>query len=137
MSEKQCTKCDKVKPLDKFRKDSRERDGRRAYCKECARKADKEYRKRPEVQKREAAYQAGYKNPRAFAEKNPDALKAHNSVNNAVRAGVLARPSSCICVKCGNRAREYHHHNGYDASHVFDVIPLCRSCHRIAHSELV
>jgi hypothetical protein len=34
-SEKPCTKCSEVKPLEDFNVDSRNRDGRRAVCRTC------------------------------------------------------------------------------------------------------
>lgn len=134
MSTKRCSKCAEVKPLEEFRKDSRERDGRRAYCRQCARKADKKYRSKPDIKQRDAARAREYKNPRIFGKLNPDARAAHNRVNNAIRSGLIPRASVQSCAHCGNRATEYHHHNGYGPGHEFDIIPLCRSCHRIAHS---
>jgi hypothetical protein len=132
--QKTCTRCRQIKPLNEFKKDRRLLDGHTPQCKECAREADKEYRSRPEVQGRDSERAGRYKNPRIFKEQNPAATKAHAQVNNAIRAGKLPKASEFACRNCGNAATEYHHHNGYEAGHEFDVIPLCRSCHRLIHN---
>ncbi|MBA7705961.1 hypothetical protein ES703_114803 [subsurface metagenome] len=42
---KQCSKCKKIKPLSQFYKNSNSRDGYGYYCRECASKYGKEYRR--------------------------------------------------------------------------------------------
>ncbi|MEN6507066.1 MAG: hypothetical protein ABFD92_21225 [Planctomycetaceae bacterium] len=54
-------------------------------------------------------------------------------VDAAILRGEIPTPKNLACLDCGKRAREYHHHNGYDDAHVLDVIPLCRSCHARRH----
>ena len=134
MESKQCTKCGEVKPLDEFKKNSRVISGRANVCKECARESNRAYRERNPVKEQDAKRAREYKNPRVFYKHNPDAQAAHHRVNNRIRAGLMPKASEFVCNRCGNHATEYHHPNGYGTGHEFDVIPLCRSCHRLIHS---
>lgn len=63
---------------------------------------------------------------------NPEKVKAWNALNNAVQRGKFPRPSG-QCSRCDQPATEYHHHNGYDEKHWFDVIPVCKMCHEAEH----
>lgn len=152
MPTKQCSKCRQIKDLELFFRRSDTSDGRRADCKVCKSKADREYEKRPEVREKQRKqhkafferhkekimqkYRQGmYKqivlrSRAAWIERNPEAHSAHNSVRNAVVRGRLARISTRRCAHCGGQAHHYHHHNGYGPEHRLDVIPLCRKCHR-------
>lgn len=63
-------------------------------------------------------------------------------VNRAVARGQLTRPDHCeACGKFGPKNSRGqatihgHHHKGYDAEHVLDVVWLCAPCHRLAHPE--
>jgi hypothetical protein len=57
-------------------------------------------------------------------------------VNRQIRDGKLPRASTKPCVRCGKRAREYHHHLGYEREHWLDVTPVCSVCHRATHLEV-
>lgn len=47
---KTCTKCGEEKPLDKFHRESRARDGRRSDCKDCVNRRNRKWRREnPEV----------------------------------------------------------------------------------------
>jgi hypothetical protein len=46
MTEKKCSKCSEIKPLEEFCIQTRSKDGRASYCKVCKAKADREYRDR-------------------------------------------------------------------------------------------
>lgn len=59
---------------------------------------------------------------------------AHKAVTLAIYHKTLPKASECACTHCEKTAGDYHHHNGYDEQHWLDVIPLCKSCHRLAHS---
>lgn len=56
-------------------------------------------------------------------------VRAGQAVYRAVRAGKLSPVRTLLCAKCGNPAKEYHHHNGYGREHWLDVVPLCIPCH--------
>lgn len=60
--------------------------------------------------------------------KYPGRVKARQVVNDTIRAGKLPRPDILKC-SCGEQAKEYHHHKGYEVKHHLDVIPLCAACH--------
>lgn len=62
----------------------------------------------------------------------PEAYRAKNAVNNAIKAGTLAKPSECD--SCGQAAPLHaHHHKGYDVAQILDVMWLCPACHGRAH----
>jgi len=55
--------------------------------------------------------------------------KAAYTLNNAVRLGKFPPAKTFSCEECGADAQHYHHHNGYEPEHWFDVVPLCTKCH--------
>jgi hypothetical protein len=61
--------------------------------------------------------------------KHPIARAAHHLVNEAVKVGLLVRPSSCCC--CGKKATVHGHH--YDYTKALEVFWLCASCHGNLH----
>lgn len=66
-------------------------------------------------------------------EANREKRRAHLAVRRAVVSGRLAKPSECErCPRTGVRL-DAHHHNGYE--NALDVIWLCGSCHRLAHTR--
>ncbi len=62
-----------------------------------------------------------------------DERRARVAVNRAVMAGKIPRASSLPCVGCGAKAREYHHHAGYDRQNWLNVEPICSQCHKDHH----
>lgn len=52
---------------------------------------------------------------------------AHKAVNKAVRAGILPKVSTQVCVDCGKPACDYDHR---DYGKPLEVDPVCRSCNR-------
>lgn len=63
-----------------------------------------------------------------FNARNPDKIKAYQSVLNAIRSGRLIVPNKCE--KCGIESKlEGHHHNGYDEENKLNLQWLCRQCH--------
>ena len=69
------------------------------------------------------------RNARKMAEKYPEKVIARATVNHAVVIGKLPPAKTQKCVHCGEKAREYHHHKGYDIFHIMDVVPVCKKCH--------
>lgn len=67
-----------------------------------------------------------------YAAKFPERVKARETVNNAVKAGKIIRPT--LCQDCGNGGRLHGHHADY--SKPLSVEWLCVSCHRRRHSQL-
>lgn len=53
---KECTLCNVSKPLEEFNRKKSSKDGRRARCRDCEKKLDKERRATPEYQAMKRAY---------------------------------------------------------------------------------
>lgn len=149
MNEKQCTGCNLTLELSSFTSQKRGLFGRRSRCKACVSKKYKEYysnrwandrvfrfkkiqqstewaRKNPE--KRSVI--AKRRNQKALAQ-NPSAVNCRALVNQRVRFGRMPKACSQSCVKCGSQAAHYHHYNGYEFAHRYDVEPVCAPCHKL------
>ena len=127
---KKCFKCGEVKDLSEFYKHKMMADGHLNKCKNCTRNDVKAHRlenidkvraydrKRGSRQTREytAAYRAKY----------PNKYKAHNLVNNSVRAGNLV-PMPCEI--CGSSAVAHHD----DYAKPLNVRWLCHVHHKHWH----
>lgn len=157
---KRCCTCRQFYLITEFNKERSRKDGLSPRCIYCHRAKDKRYRDSPKGSENRSAYKqehgaeskdkykgrykdkykgrykaADYADAMdAWHARNPGAEPAHRAVREAIKKGNLPRAKDCTCASCGAPAREYHHHNGYDDAYYLDVIPLCRSCHRAAHS---
>jgi hypothetical protein len=60
---------------------------------------------------------------------HPEAYRAHNAANNAIRDGKLERQP---CQMCGSQENVHKHHRNY--SRPLDVIFLCARCHHRLHA---
>ena len=65
---------------------------------------------------------------------NQKQIQARHAVNHAVERNELPLASSLKCL-CGNRAKEYHHHKGYEPKYWLDVVALCSICHGFFHRD--
>jgi transposase-like protein len=63
-----------------------------------------------------------------WRQRNPEAVRAHWMVHNAIRRGQLKRQP---CSNCG-KAKAHAHHADY--SRPFDITWLCSRCHRQLHA---
>lgn len=154
MLEKTCTTCGETKTVKEFRKDATRSDGYHSQCKECKSEVERVRRKIPKVKERQREHskrhtqkyphEKTYKHREKYRETEracqkrweatyPTARTAHKAVFAAIRQGQLPAVKECQCTKCGKQAAEYHHHRGYEPEHYLDVIPLCKSCHRLEH----
>jgi len=61
--------------------------------------------------------------------------KAKKALAKGIAKGVLVRPPTCSKCGMGDRRIDGHHHNGYADEHLLDVVWLCRSCHKLAHTR--
>jgi len=93
--------------------------------------------------RREQARLFGQKNREQIEEKrrirrkvDPVKTYARNAVEKAVREGIMPRVNTLKCQNCENQA-EHYHHESYDKSRWFDVIPLCAKCHKRVHAGIV
>lgn len=117
-----------AKKAREYRKKNRERQAetKRAWIKRTGYK--------PKPQGKRDSRQYLYARQQWYRE-HPNAMRAHGAVSQAVQKGALPRVSSLACQQCGNQARHYHHHLGYDQEHWLHVIPLCQSCHISIHKQ--
>lgn len=158
--EKECFKCNQVKPLSEFHRHVKMADGhlnkRKEYAKQDVRQhrmendSVKEYdRNRPNKRERSlkaiARTREQYFNDPEFKKKhreskirwkenNPDKRSAQCAANNAVRDGRLER--KFICEYCGSSERLQKHHWSYERQHWLDVVWLCSICHGVEHARL-
>lgn len=83
----------------------------------------------------------GKPGPEPMMPRSGDKAQARQRINVEVRTGYRPNPNSLPCHDCGHtgndRRHEYDHHNGYEAEHHYDVIPLCTLCHYKRHHEKV
>lgn len=138
-SEKECFKCNTVKPLSDFYKHPGMADGHLNKCKECTkndatnnrnkniekiRAYDRERGKIPERIKANTAVN------RAWRAEDKRRQSAHRKVSSAIKSGVLVRNK---CERCGDE-KSVAHHEDYDKP--LDVVWLCQPCHKQRHKEL-
>lgn len=155
MENKHCFKCLCLKPIDDFYRHPQMADGRLGKCKECA-KADViqnrlvkvEYyqefdRDRFQNDPKRRAYQLAQSkawakaNPekadklsKQWQSRNPEKRQCHNDLNNAVRDGVVLKPTACS--SCGITDVKIHGHHP-DYTQPLAVIWLCAPCHSRQH----
>ena len=142
MKTKTCTKCGIEKSLDGFYKMTSSSDGHFSECKVCnglRRKAWYEQNKVAYLEKSKGYYRANKEKMNAqinaSKKKNPEKQRARTKVGYRITIGKLPHPKTLLCADCNQPAHEYHHPNGYDEEHVYDVVALCRKCHGKRHSE--
>lgn len=151
---KRCSKCKEVKPVLKFNKDKNKKSGYRCHCKLCRKRyAQTEKGKQCQKLRLHKWYHSGKgknwykqyyqtekgKNTRKVASNNfrikhPGRIRAIHAVNHAIAAGRLSRPDALQCDYCDNQAKEYHHPS-YASGRWLDVIPVCKNCHYLIHSN--
>lgn len=119
---KKCARCEESLPPSAFYVDRHRRDGLSSYCRVCRKERNRE-RRRENPQHVTALEARLNRTPNRRI-----ARQAQDAVNNAVKRGMMAPIKTRRCVYCGNQAKQYHHHNGYDRQHWLDVIPICK-CH--------
>lgn len=148
-----CRRAGQILPLSDFNVRRASPDGLAYKCKECCNAINAEYRSTEHGKKVRAKNQRDYsKRPNGRATdqrwhrkfrrtekgrqeaalrriRTPEKVNARIAVNLAVRRKDLPRADSLLCIQCGERAKEYHHHKGYAEEHWFDVVPTCKVCH--------
>lgn len=120
MEERTCKKCGKTKPISMF-----SNIPYNYRCRECA----NTYQRKMYRLNRPAASKVSSEE---FREIREDMYRSEKMLYIAIKEGKIPKASSLIC-RCGNPAKEYHHHNGYSAGKELDVVPLCRTCHGQEH----
>lgn len=128
---KSCIDCKQWKDRGEFATDLTRWDELASKCKACAK----------------GRYQVAYPIPNPSSMGRPgvlpsplpdgDKVAARQIVNIQVGNRSRPNPNDLCCVLCGHRGddkrHEYHHHMGYAAGHVNNVLPLCTECHHREH----
>lgn len=153
--EKRCYRCEETKDTKFFHKNKSKRDGFSTWCKTCRR----EYGQRSEVkeacairmQKYQRKYQqhlreyqrkyqlrpevkvAHAKAGRKYKEKFPEKIAAGNTINNAIKANHVTKPTTCSVNNKDCRGQIEGHHPDYSTP--LDVIWLCQYHHRELHHK--
>lgn len=137
--EKECFKCNTVKPITEFYKHSMMADGHLNKCKECT-KNDVSKHRNQNIEKIRAYDRQRGKIPeriktnqevtKAWRSEDVRRQRAHNAVSRAIKAGMLLRNP---CVRCGEK-KSVAHHEDYDKP--LEVMWLCQPCHKQRHKEL-
>jgi len=148
MENKPCSKCKCTKPLSEFGYQKRGLFGKRSICKSCTNiytqaysksryETDPDFRVRKSLLASEWVKANPLKRSLIAVRRNkkeslvsPEKTRCRALVNQRVRFGRIPRASDLSCSQCGNPAKEYHHYNGYSWYHRYDVIPVCRKCHK-------
>lgn len=134
---KRCIGCKQTMSIYCFSTDVIRGDGLRPICKECRRKASRDWQNKNKdaVRRYIKDYQARNKEviaqrTKKYRQDHPDRYAATNAVWSAILTGKLPKASEHPCAnpKCTNHANQYHHAS-YEPEHWLDVIPLCVSCH--------
>ena len=149
MITKQCSKCKQVKPIDYFYKDITRKDGHENSCKSCTyldhqtpeyKKQQAKYSKTQKGKDSQTRYKQSEKSRvqacirgKKYSTLHPEIRAVQVAVYRAVKSGRLPDPTKLVCIYCGNKAKQYHHPNGYDNEHRFDVVPTCCRCHIYIH----
>lgn len=155
MQRKRCTLCNEEKALSDFPRNRSRKDGYEYRCKVCHNRLCKEWVAAHPDERRAIKRRNYWKNPEKESalvkerhRKNPEPMRqrainygkrhplrrqAVNAVNTAIASGRMPRADTRDCAKCDKSAKEYHHWS-YEPEHWLDVIPLCRSCHRLIHT---
>ena len=133
---KTCFKCNTKKPLTDFYRHKYMADGHLNKCKSCTENDAHKHRHSSEHREKVLAYDRarGGRQDKAYRDKkreqNPDAYKARNAVNNAIRGGRIVRPDRCR--HCHKQCKPHGHHPDYERP--LDVVWLCAECHQSLHA---
>jgi hypothetical protein len=116
-------------------------ESRKAYLRIYSKKryaTDAEYRERQKLQCKTNPNRPAIETRSKQKAKRLDPLrfKAKDAVHNEVKRKRWPAASELFCATCGNKADHYHHYFGYEQQHWYDVIPLCKACHRATHQQL-
>jgi len=130
---KKCKQCEETKPLDDFYKLAGNKDGRFGKCKVCVRANVTANRGKNIERYREYDRARGNRLTPEYILKyrtdKPNAYKAKNMVNNAVRDKKLYQDP---CESCGETNNIHGHHDDYLKP--LNVRWLCAACHHQWHA---
>lgn len=131
--EKQCSRCSKVKPIDRFSKGY-------SFCKDCFAVYRKEHRKlngakiaakQHEARNTEKGKRIKREGKGKYYARYPEKSNAHNKVAIAIKCGKLTRQP---CEVCGADSPVEAHHDDY--SKPLEVRWLCQYHHKEHHLSI-
>jgi len=154
-----CRRCGQNKPLNEFYPHSQMADGHLNICKECTIERVKKYERKnkPIIIKKDRERFRNLTGERRanrrrinhkwrkthpnetfgfyqkWIRKNPEKVKAHNALSNAVRDGKIKK--SKICKMCGSQRLLHGHHESYKKQDWLNVTWVCYICHRKLHRK--
>ena len=109
----------------------RQRNKEELSAKERERRADPAYREQCAQELKE--WRSRNREHVAAYNRSPQ-VNARSAVNKAVRSGKLPPAWAMVCGICQEaQGAEYHHYNGYEPEHWFDVEVTCTECHGREH----
>lgn len=133
--QKCCLDCRTWKPRGDFGVDTSRWDATAAKCKSCV---SVRWRDLHEFVPAEDLKKPG---PPQSPLRDDEAERARGLINRDVAMDRRPSPNDLFCAKCGHkggdRRHEYHHHMGYSAEHIYDVVALCSRCHHGEHPDAV
>lgn len=145
---KKCTVCKELKPESEFYPSKQQASGLTCPCKECHKARTRDFRlkkltdpawREKEIARSRAKYVSGnasyhpeksQRNLKKWYDKNPGKRKAHWTVSNAIRRGVITK---LPCDVCGDEKSEAHHD---DYAKPLAIRWLCRKHHSEHHIEV-
>lgn len=152
---KRCTKCKVFKPRSEFYKKASRPDGLRGWCKACDKAGVTSWRKTEQGAALRKKHVAKYRKTEkyivalkkwhysdkglAFRQQNRDKhaekIRAQKAIGQAVKRGTFPHASEFVC-PCNEQAEHWHHYNGYDGIHRWEIAPVCRTCHVAIHKTM-
>lgn len=132
LAEKRCFKCARTQPLTEFYAHPGMADGHLGKCRTCTRldARDNYARRRPHYQAYDRARNTRPERlalRRRYRIQNPEKIRAHQLLNEALRIGAVRRQP---CEVCGSRRVDAHHD---DYAQPLTVRWLCRRDHTRVH----
>ena len=130
---KKCSKCGIWKVFNNinFNKDKKSKYGLRCYCKECQRKADKEYanKNKDKIKERNKEYY----------EQNKDKIKEYNKKyyeQNKKAKPKEKPPKHKVCTSCGKllpNTKDYFYEGGKRKDGTKPLKSICKECEKLYH----
>jgi hypothetical protein len=137
---KQCRKCGIEKDISEFYHHPKMADGFLNVCKECSKRNAKGYREMNIERIRAYDRVRGHPSPplrptkgarEKWIERNPKKRAAHLELTDAIKKGLIVKPSACEL--CGEGKKLEAHHRDY--SEPLAVVWLCVKCHNDVHRK--
>lgn len=137
---KECTKCRRFLPLERFSRDRTHRDGRRSHCKDCFREYMREKKERdPAYRDRCLASTRRWKSDHPYSVRRQDikdnplgVTRPRTVVRGMLLKGEIAKPRKCE--NCGTTTSELQAHHD-DHSKPREIAWLCLRCHGRKHRK--